>query len=134
MTAVLITFGTSAGVLVLLSALYLFEDARGERVLLSGFRHLIDRLFSFVYGLIGSFLGFLWRGIVTLVLHYGVHKLLGAVMAFLHKLQMRVEHVVVRHHHETSREGKERNHLDEIAEHKEASALSEEEKQQRRND
>ena len=129
MTTALIYFSASLVILIFLSVLYRIEDIRGKRVVLSRIRSLTD------IGLITTFTTLrqlrhrVWDGFVHIVLRYGVHTFLGATLAFLKGLEQRVE-IAVRRNRQAVRSGKRvRNHLDEIADHKESVALSEEEKQ-----
>ena len=134
MTTALIYFSASLVALVLLSSLFIIEDARGHRVLLSGARNFLDRLLLALWSTLQRFRHRVWDGFVHIILRYGVHTLLGAVLAFLRRLEQRVEHAVLRNRQAARTENRPRTHLDEIADHKEAVALSDEEKERRRND
>ncbi len=134
MVATLIYFGVSTVLLGLLSVLYIFEDARGGRIILPRFRKTLDKILRYVIVVaIGTCL-WLWGGLVRLVLRYGVYQMLGALVTYLINLEQKIESTIFRHKGSGDRSDRPRNHLDEIAEHKEAIALSDDEKRRMRDE
>jgi len=131
MVTPLIYFSASALSLVLLAALYLYEDARGRRIIFPRLRAHLDNACVVVILFLIKIVRMLWHGIMQFVLRHGVYAFLGATVTFLRRLEKRVEYAVLYNRHAASkvRQNRERTHLDEIAEHKELTALSEEDRQ-----
>lgn len=116
----------STVVFVLLTVLYVVEDARGGRIILAGVRTRLDTLCSSLFVRVSRLTWSVWHGLVQFVLRHGVHRALGIIMNQTERLELRVERLVLRHR-KAMRE-RARTHLDEIAEHKQANALSEAER------
>ena len=134
MTTALIYFGSSALVLIILSSLYLIEDIKGRRILLPTARNFFDHILASLLGSVVRSFKVMWHWIAQFVLSHGVSKLLSATMSYLRKLEQRVEDLVLHNRQAVKREKRERTHLDEIADHKVQSALSEEDKHRLKNE
>ncbi len=131
MSIALIYVAGSLGILSLLTVVYVIEDIKGKRVFLVGFRSALDTALSFVLSKIFSLSSFFGNSVVRLLLHYGAHTILKRVLAGLRTLENKVEDLV-RQNRQVAKgitTAKTRNHLDEIAEHKEEVALSPKEKE-----
>ncbi len=134
MTAALTYVGCSVTILVLLTFIYAVEDKKGHRVFLVRFRELLDKFLFAVkqkFSATGSYFN---NSLMRLLLHYGAHSILKRVLNALRRLEERVENLV-RHNRRVARDihiAKTRNHLDEIADHKEEVALSEKQKEKMR--
>ncbi len=126
----LIIAGSSAAILAALGLLFHAEHVRGSRLFLLKFRSFLDRIVSAFWLLctkIGTWLGV---GTVRIVIHFVIHTVLAACLAVLQfgqsqilLLQRRNRSVV-----KSIKSEKENSHLDSIAEHKEATSLSDAEK------
>lgn len=134
MTTALIYFGASGGLLLLLTILYLFEDAKGGRILLSRFRGLLDRVAATVLRTIVGATNYLWHAIAQFILRHGIRKIVKAGASYLRQLEQNIEEKVLHHRKQRGFPKREPNHLDEIAAHKELTALSDDERQRLRND
>lgn len=132
MTTALIYFAVSTSVVLVLTTLYLVEDRYGRRVVLVGARNWLDRSFQSVYDRLAHWFERAWAGLVRFVLHYGVRVFLATVAYWFRYWEKRVENVIRRNRQSLRRERTGRNHLDDIADHKQSTALSEEKKQQMR--
>lgn len=131
MTTALMYLGGSTLLLIILGLFYSFEDRRGSRVLLVGLRGLVD---SFLLSIQG-FLSHTWDKFVTrfvkLLFHYGAHQLLKQVLQSVRRFESKIEEMLKRNK-AVAREingKKTHTHLDDIAAHKEESALTEEQKE-----
>jgi hypothetical protein len=134
MEVALIYCGASFAALVFLSSLYLIEDAKGGRIVLSRVRGLLDAGLMKLLGGLQYIQRRLWSGFVHVILRYGVHTFLSGALAFLRRLEKRVEGAVRKNRQAVRKERQSRNHLDEIADHKQAVALSDEEKRRLRDE
>ncbi len=132
----LIYAGISLGVLLLLLFLYIFEDEKGNRIILRRFRSWLDQVFLWVLRQLSVVVKFFTHGFMRLLLHYSAHRILKRVLAALKRAEKWVEGLV-RHNRKIAKtikdEAKGKTHLQTIAQHKEEVALSEEEKKERRN-
>jgi hypothetical protein len=120
----------SFGVLLLLTFVYVVEDIKGERVFLVGVRDKLDILFVRILRKIELFMFSLSNGFVRLLLHYGAHSILKRILAFVRKLEMRIEELVRKNRRVAKSIGALRTsgHLGTLAEHKEEVSLTEKEK------
>jgi hypothetical protein len=134
MSIALISFALSGAILLLLSVLYVYEDAQGHRVFLISFRSWLDRSFTSLFGWSIRLLSSIARGTVRFVLRYGVYSFLGIIVARLKRWEQRVENIVMRNRRHVRKERTTRTHLDDIADHKQSVALSEKEKRQMRDE
>lgn len=126
--------GYSGAVLVALVVLYLYEDRQGRRVVLPGLRARLDALCE--YGARGlmrtrSLFGY---QVISLILHYLAHNFLKRILSMLHRLEERIDTLVHKNKKavQTMNEERSRTHLDEIAQHKHESALTESQKRKMR--
>jgi hypothetical protein len=125
--------GVSTIVLILLTIVYVIEDSKGHRVFLLSLRAKLDALFLFILRKLVAVRTFFTHGFMRILLHYGAHTILKRVLAALRRLEKRVEDLV-RHNRKVAKDisaAKSKNHLDAIAEHKEETALSESQKEER---
>lgn len=123
----------SVAILTLLTFVYVIEDIQGKRVFLTSLRLKLDGVAVFILTKLSAVISFFTNGFVRLLLHYGAHSVLKRILNFIRKLEKKVEDLVRQNKMVAKRIGsnKKRNHLDEIAEHKEETALSEKEKEER---
>lgn len=116
--------------------LFSIEERKGGRVFLSGVRNFFDHVleettyrFSHVSLQFGS-------GVFRLLFHYIVHICIGGVLWVLRSLEAFFHHLQYRNRQSAKsvRPKEDKTHLDLIAEHKEQIALSDSEKQKRKDD
>ena len=113
----------------MLLTLYSVEDVRGQRIILPTVRGHVDRGFHYVAE------RFVKSGIrvsvwlLHVLLEHGVKRLMKTLVDTMHSIEEQIERLIRQHRsmHNRSREERTRNHLDDIAEHKLESALSEKE-------
>lgn len=130
MFTALVYLGSSLLMLLLLSFFYAYEDRRGGRVFLVGLRNLLDRLLSGLYHFLVRVSKAFGTSFLSLLLHYGAYRLLKRILLWVKGFEHRLESMV-RQNKAVAREyraERERNHLDEIADHKYESALTEKQK------
>jgi len=123
----------SSIILILLTFIYVIEDFKGKRVFFVGFRAFLDKVLTACKVQLAKITSFFTNGFMRLLLHYGAHSLLKGVLAWLRALEKRVEDLV-RQNRKIAKDihaAKKRNHLDEIAEHKEETALSDTQREDR---
>lgn len=121
-------------VLLLLLTLYRIEDVRGKRIFLSKVRAGADRLVEYIsFMLVSSTSYFLGRSIKFL-LHHGVQNLLKKSLRLVRSVELRLEYALRQNKNNRRSLSKEhvRTHLDDIADHKVSSALTEKQKQEMR--
>lgn len=123
--------GISLGTLLVLTVFYILEDRKGNRIFLTYFRNKLDAfLFLFVQK-IKQWAAIFTTGFMRILFHYGAHSILKRLLATIRGLEARLEELVRKNRKVARGLGeKTRNHLDEIAEHKEEVALSDKEKEQ----
>jgi len=134
MMPTLIYFGASTVMLVLLTVLYVSEDARGGRIIFPRFRRWLDKFLKYVITIVLGTILWVWDALVRLILRYGVYQMLGALVNYLINLEQRIEKTIFRQRDISDRTDRPRNHLDEIADHKESIALSPDEKRRMRDE
>ncbi len=117
--------------LLALGILYVFEDRREARLVLPGLRPKLDRGVLWLQTSVRSLFSSVRRNIAGFILRYGVYRALGSIVGYLVQLEQRVERAILHQKH-TDAARRTPNHLDEIAAHKEATALSDKERQRRR--
>jgi hypothetical protein len=134
MTLVLTIIGVSVGVLVLLLSLFKAEESRGSRIVLPRVREYLDRGIVGFSNKLAYFFGHLGSGVVRTTFHYLLHKFLNVCIALLTKSKAFLAHLQLRNKRvaKVMKAKTTENHLDAIAAHREETALSEEEKRQRR--
>ncbi len=131
MSVALIYVAGSLVFLTLLTVVYVIEDKKGERVFLVGARSAFDRSLTWILSKIFAVGSYFGNSVVRLLLHYGAHSILKRILSGLRSLEKRVEDLV-RQNRQVAKSitnAKTRNHLDEIAEHKEEVSLSPKEKE-----
>ncbi len=122
---------SSTVVFLLLVLLYILEDRRGDRLLLSSLRSRLDRGLLYIKRQIIIRSGVTLQQIVKFLLHHGIQTVLRKMLRFVRSIEERLEVLLRKHRHankKARREKTSRNHLDEIADHREKSALTEEQK------
>lgn len=135
MVTALTIFGGSVAVLALLIVIYSIEDSKGERVFLRTFRGMLDRGILAIIAAFGTATRFFTHSFMRLLLHYGLHTILSRLLNTLRDMEKKVEELVRKNKRvaKAIRAAKSsRSHLHEVAEHKQAVALSEEEKERLR--
>jgi hypothetical protein len=118
--------------LLVLTFIYVVEDIRGKRVFLVSLRTKLDALLALALVKIEKFMYSFTNGFMRLMLHYGAHSILKRVLAVIRRLEAKVEDLVRRNRNiakDIRSSLRPKNHLDEIAQHKEEVALSEKEKE-----
>lgn len=133
MLAALLYVGGSVVVLVLLTGIYTLEDIRNRRIVLVRLRESFDIILQRIAVKLGNGKSFFTHGFMRLMLHYGAHTILKRLLTTLRRMESRVEELVRKNRRVAKdiRAAKVKNHLDEIAQHKQEVALSEEEKEER---
>lgn len=122
--------GISAGVLLVLTALFRVELKNGERLFLGGFRGWLDTVVSSLFEWFARVLSYLHAGVFRTTLHYIVHHILDRIIAALIRLQKRLFQVYEKNKwkHKTIERVDSKDNVDEhlsaIAEHKRETALT----------
>ena len=134
METTLTYLGCSALVLVILTTLYIIEDASGHRVVLPRLRGHLDAVCNAVARKL-SISGVLFgKGFLRLLFHYGAHSLLKRILLMLRSWEQKIETLVWNNKRVVkninTQKSTNRNHLDEIADHKSEVAPSEEKKKE----
>lgn len=127
-------FSGSAFVLVVLFALFKKETAREERIVLSAAREHLDTAVLKVGGAIAHFFAQMGAGTFRATIHYVLHQVLGVVIGGLTRVQRKLYELYERHTR-MSREMRHSGgatHLNEIAAHKEETALTDAQKRKLR--
>ncbi len=135
MSTSLLIVSISAGLLVLFFVLFQIEGQRQRRLILATTRGRLDIWLirsEFYTKRLSTHLG---SGTLRIALHFVLHNTLGAVLymikwseARLHRLRQSNKNIA-----KAVTEARTQTHLSQIAEHKETVALSESEKEERRN-
>lgn len=130
MTIALTYVGISFVALLLLTVLFVIEDAKGERVFLVRFREFLDFIILQIVLKIQKWFSIFTTGFMRVLFHYGAHTVLNRILAGLKKMELRVEELV-RKNRKIARDlrNRKRNHLDDIADHKAEVALTNIEKE-----
>ena len=110
------------------------EKRRGKRILLSSLRGFFDLVLVKISTFIRYWLNYIGRHIIKLSWYYSIHRFLQLVMTILVKAYDQLEVLFMRNR-DTARlikverkKLKQGNHLEQVADHKEAVSLSEAEK------
>lgn len=130
MRTAFICVACSVAILIVLIGIYVVEDKKDKRIFLSGFRSYLDRACVSLSSYIAKVGGFFGNRFVRLLLHYGLHSILRRLLSFLQKMEKNVEELA-RHNRKAARaltKRTTRNHLDEIADHKQEVALTPQQK------
>jgi len=130
MTIALTYVGISFAALLLLTILFVIEDIKGTRVFLVRFRAFLDSLLLQIAAKMQKWFSFFTTGFMRILFHYGAHTVLNRILAGLKRMELRVEELV-RKNRKVARDlrNRERNHLDDIADHKIEVALTSKEKE-----
>lgn len=137
MSVALTTLLSSTVTLILLTGVFQFEDYRGRRWFLSGLRRRFDYLITGMSQALGHRHPF-GRGFLRLLFHYLAHTLLRRLLAGLRGIEHGVERLIRRNRRaakalDTAPKLSEAStHLQQIAEHKVETALTEREKRRLR--
>ena len=130
------TFGLSLVLFIVVAVLTSYERRAGRRLIAPGFRGWLDRRTAEFEDLFVRTFDYLSRRIITFTWYYSLHSFFRGLRALLERMYLYVEHRMHLHHRRawTARKGHPSGsgRLGEIAEHKQSTALSEEEKRQRR--
>ncbi len=135
MTTALTILVCSTLTLACIAGVFRVEDAQeGQRIIFKRTRAGFDWLVLVCIGLYTNTRNYLSKSIFRLMYHYGAHTVLSRVHALTQRIHIRIEKAMRQNKQiaRTIRSQKERNHLDEIADHKEETALSQEERERRR--
>ncbi len=129
MTSVLLLPIASAAVFAGLVLLYAAEDVRGDRVVFKRLRDFLDRAIKFLQRLIDRYVFTAVKVALHSVFYYLAQKVLRRIFFWAQSLEARAENILRQHgkHVKHQSGDRERNHLDDIADHKAESALSEKE-------
>lgn len=134
MSVLVLILAGSAATLFVLALLFSIEDRRSRRYLvLGGLRRALDHFLLVVAERLRGWHHYLGSGFLRLLMHYLVHNLLRNILRSLRWVESVVERTL-RHNRRAARRidtEKQRTHLDEIADHKTATALTERQKQKR---
>lgn len=126
--------GFSVALLLALVIFYNFEDARGNRVIFRRLRAFLDDVIVFVGRTFLLILNWFRKSFIRLLFHYGAYRLLKRILRLVRTCEHKIEQML-RQNKRAAREisgERTRNHLDEIADHKEASALSDRQREKMR--
>lgn len=134
MVIALIYWVSSVVILVFLTAVYVVEDARGERIFLASAREQLDSLCRLVSLKVSYYSASFSHGFMRVLLHYSVHSVLSQILLTLQKLEKKLENLV-RHNRKVAKDIhaiKTKGHLDAIARHQKETALSDTQKKEMR--
>ncbi len=127
-------FVSSFILLVVFVALFKVEENRGQRLFLSTARGWLDQKVLDLNYLLSHVSIRLGGGAVRITFHFLMHKVLGTALSALKSLEYRVTHLQRQNRSVVKNftTSKERTHLHLIAEHKVHTALSADQKQERK--
>lgn len=120
----------SGSLLAAFGSLFFFESKRGDRIVLGGFRGVLDRLLLSVYAAVSKLHWHFGSGALRLIIHFFIHRLLSNLVRFLNLIVRLVgswqkqNRMAAR----SVRDAQEKTHLELIADHKTHTALTEKEK------
>lgn len=122
--------GISLAVLVLLVILFAYEERSGERKILPGLREGLDKLLHKLHHKLTHISIHVGTGSFRLMVHFVIHKVLSFVVRILQWFENNLYSLLKRNRKVAKNIEAEqvKTHLHLIAEHKESSALSEDEK------
>ncbi len=130
MTTALLYLAGSTLILVCIAVVFRIEDARGSRFNPFGVRSGLDFAVRRGMWLWRYWTDYFSRSVLRALFHYSAHSVLKLMYGITRDLNAKVERLL-RQNRKMARQLRDtqrRTHLDEIAAHKEATALSEEEK------
>jgi hypothetical protein len=110
------------------------EKGRGKRLLFSGLRNLLDIAIVKTVSFFSYWFNYMARHIIKLSWYYSIHRFLQLIMTLLVKTYDRLEVVFMQNRAKAriikieKKKLKKDNHLHQVANHKEAVSLTEEEK------
>gem|GEM_PF-828474 len=127
----LIYLASSAAALVIIAGVFRVEDTRGgQRIVFGRVRTLFDWVVLWIIGVFRWLYEYIRYSFARLFFHYAAHRILKRLYIVTHFLEEKTEELL-RQNRRTARristERHERSHLDEIADHKEETALTREE-------
>lgn len=135
-----IAFGTSLFLFVSWSFLTGRERVAGRRLFLARFRGWLDAVAARVERSVALVADYIGRRVIKFTWYYSLHSFFRGLRALLERLYYYVEHRMRLHHHQARAARSANNspstssHLSEMAEHKQATALTEAEKKKRKED
>ncbi len=128
----LIILSISTITLILCIGVFRVEDSRGgKRIFLGRIRSGFDTAVAVALQKLTQVDTYLGRGIARLTLHYAAHGILQRLLAWVTATQNKVEYLLKRNKQvvrEIRTTDAKKTHLDALKEHKEETALSEQEK------
>lgn len=131
MNVTLVILAVSGSLLLFFAVLFHIESVRGNRLLLNGVRVWLDEQVHRIHFLLTHMTIHFGSGSVRMAFHFVAHKLLAILLWVLHSLESSLAQIQKRNRAvaRSVRREQEKTHLDLIAEHKESSALSDDDKQ-----
>ena len=128
MTTAFIYLASSIITLSVIAGVFRIEDAQGGQLLvLRRVRGFFDRVVLWLIMCCTWIAAYIRHSFARLFFHYLAHRLLKRLYAVTHRLELKTEELL-RQNKRTARristERQERSHLDEIADHKERTSLS----------
>ena len=131
MPIALSVLGSSTFVLFVLFVLFKKEAANGARIVLPGVREHLDNAVLKLGSVIVNTFEYIGAGTFRATIHYILHQVLGVVIGGLTRAQKKLYELYERHTRIVRDKHRSENvtHLNEIAAHKEETALSDGEKQ-----
>lgn len=126
MTTALVYVGGTTLALLLLSFFFVLEDKRGHRIVLRRARAGIDLALLAFIRMFRTYLRRCLSMVAHTVFTHGIQGVLQFLLRIVRRIELRIEQVLrqSRSTRRTVNGNRVRNHLDEIADHKEESALS----------
>ena len=128
MTTALMYLTSSIIALSVIAGIFRVEDAQGgQLIMLRRTRGFFDRVVLWLIACYSWIAAYIRHSFARLFFHYLAHRLLKRLYAVTHRLELKTEELL-RQNKRTARristERHERSHLDEIADHKERTSLS----------
>ena len=128
-------FVLSIVVFLLYAVFVTIEKNKGKRIVFSTIRHFLDLALVKSYSFIAFWLNYISRHIIKLSWYYSIHRSLQFIMTVLVKTYDRLEVMFMQNRDRARvikierKKMKKDNHLYQMANHKEAVSLTEEEKE-----
>lgn len=134
MSGIVLYVVLSGVVLLLLLTLYVIEDVKGKRIFLRRPRFVLDCLVEYVYVQIISGATYFVGRVFKFLLHHGIQTLLKNILKFVKSFEGKLENTLRQQKRGARNDDEERvrNYLDDIADHKESSALTDRQKKKLR--
>lgn len=131
-----IVFGISVTLFMVWALITNIEQRRGNRFFLGGLRGWLDRQLARLARSLWHGLDYVSRRVITFTWYYSLHSFIRGVLALLERAYIYLERRMRLHHSKATAARSERpvgsSVLSEIADHKEATALTEKQKQKRK--